>query len=172
MNETLRSRTRVLVTGLGAVTPLGHTVAEFWDGLIAGRSGVGPLTLADPAQFPCKVAAEVKNWDPFQFIERKAARRMARFAQFMVAAAGQAIADARLELDAENRDRIAVFIGNGGGGYPDIQEAVNTLTSRGGMKISAPSWRHMSVNTVRSRAFAITPPPTRPRARARKGSGA
>ena len=135
MNETLRSRTRVLVTGLGAVTPLGHTVAEFWDGLIAGRSGVGPLTLADPAQFPCKVAAEVKNWDPFQFIERKAARRMARFAQFMVAAAGQAIADARLELDAENRDRIAVFIGNGGGGYPDIQEAVNTLTSRGGMKI-------------------------------------
>ncbi len=91
MNETLRSRTRVLVTGLGAVTPLGHTVGEFWDGLIAGRSGVGPLTLADPAQFPCKVAAEVKNWDPFQFIERKAARRMARFAQFMVAAAGQAL---------------------------------------------------------------------------------
>ena len=135
MNETLRARTRVVVTGLGAVTPLGHTVGEFWDGLVAGRSGVGPLTLADPAQFACKVAAEVKDWDPARFIEKKAARRMARFAQFMVAAAGQAIADSGLDLDAENRDRIAVFIGNGGGGYPDIQEAANTLASRGGMKI-------------------------------------
>jgi 3-oxoacyl-[acyl-carrier-protein] synthase II len=135
MNETLRSRTRVVITGLGAVTPLGQTVAEFWEGLVAGRSGVGPLTLADPAQFPCKVAAEVKDWDPSRFIEKKAARRMARFAQFMVAAAGQAIEDSGLDLDHENRDRIAVLVGNGGGGYPDIQEAAATLTSRGGMKI-------------------------------------
>ena len=135
MNETLRARTRVVVTGLGAVTPLGHSVGEFWDGLVAGRSGVGPLTLADPAQFPCKVAAEVKDWDPSKFIERKAARRMARFAQFMVAAAGQAINDAALDLQAEDLDRAAVFIGNGGGGYPDIQEAASTLSSRGGMKI-------------------------------------
>ena len=135
MNPTLRSRTRVVVTGLGAITPLGQTVQEFWDGLVAGRSGIAPMTLADPTPFPCKVAGEVKEWEPANFIDRKAARRMARFAQFMVAAAGQAITDAGLDLDREDRDRIGVIIGNGGGGYPDIQEAVETIGTRGGMKV-------------------------------------
>ncbi len=135
MNSTLRSRTRVVVTGMGAITPLGQTVGEFWDGLVAGRSGIGPMQLANPADFPCKVTGEVKDWDASRFIERKAARRMARFAQFMVAAAGQAIEDASIDLKHEDRDRIAVLIGNGGGGYPDIQEAVQTLTARGGMKV-------------------------------------
>ncbi len=135
MNETLCARTRVVITGMGAVTPLGQTVAEFWDGLTAGRTGIGPMTLADPAQFPCKVAGEVKDWEPGRFMERKAARRMARFAQFMVASAGQALTDAALDLESEDRDRIAVMIGNGGGGYPDIQEAVQTLSTRGGMKV-------------------------------------
>jgi 3-oxoacyl-[acyl-carrier-protein] synthase II len=120
---------------MGAVTPLGQTVQEFWDGLVAGRTGIAPMTLADPAQFPCKVAGEVKDWDPGRFIERKAARRMARFAQFMVASAGQALDDAGIELEREDRDRVAVLVGNGGGGYPDIQEAVETLTARGGMKV-------------------------------------
>lgn len=135
MNETLRSRTRVVITGLGAVTPLGDTVDAFWDGLAQGRSGIGPLTLAKTEGYPCKVAGEVKDWDASKFIERKAARRMARFAQFMVASAGQAISDAGLDLESENRDRVAVLIGNGGGGYPDIQEAAQTLFERGGMKI-------------------------------------
>ena len=135
MNETLRSRTRVVVTGMGAITPLGQTVDEFWEGLTAGRTGIGPMTLADPSQFPCKVAGEVKDWEPGRFIERKAARRMARFSQFMVASAGQALTDAGIDLEKENKDRIAVMIGNGGGGYPDIQEAVETLSTRGGMKV-------------------------------------
>ncbi|MGE0572905.1 MAG: beta-ketoacyl-ACP synthase II [Dehalococcoidia bacterium] len=135
MNETLRSRTRVVITGLGAVTPLGDTVDAFWEGLTQGRSGIGPLTLAKTEGYPCKVAGEVKDWDASKFIERKAARRMARFAQFMVASAGQAISDAGLELERENRDRVAVLIGNGGGGYPDMQEAAQTLFDRGGMKI-------------------------------------
>jgi 3-oxoacyl-[acyl-carrier-protein] synthase II len=135
MNQTLRGRTRVVVTGLGAVTPLGQTVDEFWDGLVSGRTGVGPLTLARTDEYPCKVAGEVKEWDPSRFIERKAARRMARFAQFMVASVGQAIEDAGLDLDRENRDRVAVIVGNGGGGYPEIQEAVTTLNERGGMKM-------------------------------------
>ncbi|MCA9830664.1 MAG: beta-ketoacyl-ACP synthase II [Dehalococcoidia bacterium] len=135
MNETLRSRTRVLITGLGAVTPLGDTVDTFWEGLTQGRSGIGPLTLAKTDGYPCKVAGEVKDWDASKFIERKAARRMARFAQFMVASAGQAISDSGLDLERENRDRVAVLIGNGGGGYPDMQEAAQTLFERGGMKI-------------------------------------
>lgn len=135
MNETLRARTRVVVTGLGAVTPAGTTVPEFWDSLVAGRSGIAPTTLVDVSDFPCKVAGEVKDWDPAAFIERKSARRMARFTQFMVAGAAQAIEDAGLDLDAEDRDRIGVLAGNGGGGYPDIQEAAQTLFERGGMRI-------------------------------------
>lgn len=135
MNETLRSRTRVVVTGMGAITPAGQSVNEFWDNLVAGRSGIRPMTLANAEAFPCKVAGEVQDWEPTKFIERKASRRMARFAQFMVAAAGQAFEDAGLDLEQEDRDRFAVLIGNGGGGYPDIQEAAETLFSRGGMKI-------------------------------------
>lgn len=135
MNPTLRSRTRVVVTGLGAITPAGQSVEEFWDNLVNGRSGIDYMTMANPEGFPCKVAGEVKEWEPKKFIEHKAARRMARFSQFMVAASGQAIADSGLDLDAENRDRIAVLIGNGGGGYPDIQEAAHILFNRGGMKI-------------------------------------
>jgi 3-oxoacyl-[acyl-carrier-protein] synthase II len=81
MNETLRSRTRVVVTGLGAITPAGQSVAEFWDNLVAGRSGIDFMTLADTQAFDCKVAGEVKNWEPKKFIEHKAARRMARSSQ-------------------------------------------------------------------------------------------
>ena len=88
MNETLRARTRVVVTGLGAITPAGQTVAEFWDNLVNGRSGIDYMHLIDPVDFACKVAGEVKAWEPKKFIEHKAARRMARFSQFMVAAAG------------------------------------------------------------------------------------
>jgi 3-oxoacyl-[acyl-carrier-protein] synthase II len=135
MNDTLRSRTRVVVTGLGAITPAGQTVDDFWDSLVKGRSGIDYMTLANPEHFACKVAGEVKQWEPTKFIERKASRRMARFSQFMVAAAGQALADARIDLDAEDRDRIGVLIGNGGGGYPDIQDAAHTLFERGGMRI-------------------------------------
>lgn len=135
MNPTLRARTRVVVTGLGAITPAGQTVDEFWDNLVNGRSGIAPMTLADTTDFPCKVSGEVKDWEPTKFIERKASRRMARFSQFMVAAAGQAFEDAGLDFDTEDRDRVAVLIGNGGGGYPDIQEAARTLFERGGMKI-------------------------------------
>ncbi len=135
MNGTLRSRRRVVITGLGAITPAGQTVAEFWDNLVNVRSGIGPTTLIDSEQFPCRVAGEVKDWDPGLYIERKAARRMARFAQFMVASAAQAIDDAGISSESEDLDRIGVLVGNGGGGYPDIQDAAQTLFDRGGMKI-------------------------------------
>ena len=135
MNDTLRSRTRVVVTGLGAITPAGQTVPDFWDSLVNGRSGIDYMTLANPDSFACKFDGEVKDWQPTRFIERKASRRMARFAQFMVAAAGQAFQDAAIDWECEDRDRAAVLIGNGGGGYPDIQEAAQILFERGGMKL-------------------------------------
>ena len=135
MNDKLRARTRVVVTGLGAITPAGQTVAEFWDNLVNGRSGIDVMTLADTSDFDCKVAGEVKDWEPKRFIEHKAARRMARFSQFMVAAAGQAFEDAGIDFDKEDRDRVAVLIGNGGGGDPDIHDGAQTLFNRGGMKL-------------------------------------
>jgi 3-oxoacyl-[acyl-carrier-protein] synthase II len=128
-------RRRVVITGMGAITPLGEDVETFWQALAAGHSGVDYMTLADTTNYPTKLAAEVKEWQPERHIERREARRMARFSQFAVAAAGQAIADAGLDLDHEDRTRIGVYLGNGNGGYPNIDEAVRTLLAKGGMRI-------------------------------------
>ena len=135
MNDTLRARTRVVVTGLGAITPAGLNVDEFWDNLVHGRSGVGPITFFDTSEFPCRIAGEVPEFDPQDYMGRKDARRMARFSQFMVAASKQAIEDAGLELTEDERDGVGVLIGNGGGGYPGIQDAAQTLFERGGMRL-------------------------------------
>lgn len=124
-----------MVTGLGAITPTGITVESYWDNLVHGVSGIGPITLCDASGFPCRVAGEVLEFDPAAYIERKAARRMARFTQFMVASANQAIADAGVDLEAMDRDRVGVLVGNGGGGYPNIQEGVQVLLEKGGMKL-------------------------------------
>ncbi len=135
MNELLRSRTRVVVTGLGAVTPAGTNVPAFWESMLAGRSGIDRIVSFDTTDFPCKFAGEITEFVPADFMDRKAARRMGRFSQLMVAAAGEAIADASLDLEAQNRDRVGVIVGNGGGGYPGIQEAAYTLFKRGGMRM-------------------------------------
>ena len=135
MNELLRSRTRVVVTGLGAVTPAGTNVPDFWESMLAGRSGIDRIASFDTTDFPCKFAGEITEFVPADFMDRKAARRMGRFSQLMVAAAGEAIADASLDLEAQNRDRVGVIVGNGGGGYPGIQEAAYTLFKRGGMRM-------------------------------------
>jgi 3-oxoacyl-[acyl-carrier-protein] synthase II len=126
---------RVVITGMGAITPLGQSVEEFWENLVDGRSGVGPMTLCDTTGYTCKISAEVKDWQPERFLDRREARRMARFSQFAVASAIQATADAALDLDAEDRTRVGVLIGNGNGGYPNIEEAVRTIVERGGMRI-------------------------------------
>ena len=87
---------RVVVTGMGAVTPLGLTVADFWDGLLEGRSGIGPITLFDPSHFRVRIAGEAPGFDAAQYVGRKQARRMDRFSQFAVVAAMEAVADAEL----------------------------------------------------------------------------
>ena len=129
-------RPRVVVTGMGAMSPLGESVAEFWQGLVDGRSGIDRMKITDATEFPCKFSGEVLGFEPTDYIDRKEARRMARFSQLAVAAAGQAIKDADLDLDREDRERVGVVLGNGAGGYPETEEAVRTLTTRGGMKIS------------------------------------
>lgn len=130
------SRTRVVVTGMGALTPLGESVAEFWDGLVSGRSGVGPMTQADPTDYPCQVSGEVSDFDPENYLEKKEARRMARFSQLAVAATGQAIEDAGLKSERVDHERMGVILGNGNGGFPEIDDSMRVLVDRGGMRIS------------------------------------
>ena len=129
-------RTRVVITGMGALTPLGQAVDEYWDGLIHGRSGIGPMTLCDPSPYPCRIAGEVTGFDPGQYINPKEARRMARFSQMAVAAAGMAVEDASLDLSKEDSERIGVVMGNGNGGFPTTEENARILVEKGGMRMS------------------------------------
>ncbi len=126
---------RVVVTGLGALTPLGSTVDTFWTAAIAGQSGIRPFAQLDASAYPCQVVGEVQNFDPVTYMDRKAARRMARFSQFAVATARQAADLASLDFDLLNRERAGVICGNGGGGYPNVEQANRTMRERGGMKI-------------------------------------
>ena len=130
------NRRRVVVTGIGAMTPLGLTAQEFWENLVAGKSGVGPMTLCDPTPFPCRIAGEVKGFDPVQFINAKEARRMARFSQLGVAAALMALEDAGLDMSTQDRHRAGVILGNGNGGFPTTEEGCRVLVEKGGMRMS------------------------------------
>ena len=125
-----------MVTGMGAMTPLGQSVGEFWAGLVSGSSGIGPMTLCDPTDFPCRIAGEVKGFDPEAHMDKREARRMARFSQLAVAATAEATANARLEPGKVNADRFGVVLGNGNGGFPTIEEGARVLVSRGGMRMS------------------------------------
>ena len=128
--------TRVAITGMGAITPLGETVAEYWDSLTAGRSGIGPMTLCDPSEYPSQISGEVSGFDPGDYMDRREHRRMARFSQMAVAAAANAIADAELNLASEDLDRVGVVMGNGNGGFPTTEDNARILVRRGGMRMS------------------------------------
>ncbi|MBI4297639.1 MAG: beta-ketoacyl-ACP synthase II [Chloroflexi bacterium] len=121
---------------MGAITPLGLMVEEFWRGLVEGRSGIGPMTLCDPTGLSCTIAGEVKGFDPLNYMEAKEARRMARFSQLAVAAARGAIQSARLDLERDDRDRIGVLLGNGNGGFPTTEEQARVLFEKGGMRVT------------------------------------
>ncbi|MBQ9500102.1 MAG: beta-ketoacyl-ACP synthase II [Bacteroidales bacterium] len=107
---------RVVVTGLGAITPLGNTVAEFWDGLMQGKSGAGPITYFDNSLFKTHFACEVKGFDVNQYLDRKEARKMDLYTQYAVAVAKQAVEDSSLDLEKEDLNRIGVIFGSGIGG--------------------------------------------------------
>jgi 3-oxoacyl-[acyl-carrier-protein] synthase II len=112
---------RVVITGLGAITPLGNTYGAFWEALIAGRSGVGPTTVFDTSKLPTRISAEVKGFDPDALFGRREARRMDRYAQMALAAAREAIADANFPEDAEVRDRTGAIVATGIGGIITIE---------------------------------------------------
>ena len=129
-------RARVVVTGMGAVTPLGSSVEQFWDGLVAGRSGIGPITLCDTTRYPTRIAGEVWDFEPDKYISSRESRRMARFSQLSLAAAYMAIEDASLDLDREDAERIGVLLGNGAGGLSTTQDACADMTTKGAMRIN------------------------------------
>jgi 3-oxoacyl-[acyl-carrier-protein] synthase II len=135
MTTNLNHGRRVVITGMGALTPIGNSVDEFWQGCLEGRSGVDWITLCDASSYTVKVDGEVKNFDPQDFMDRKEARRMARFSQFSVAAAAMAIQDSGLKLDQEDTTRIGVLLGNGNGGYPETDDAMRTILEKGGNRL-------------------------------------
>ena len=129
-------RRRVVVTGMGAMTPLGESADEFWAGLVAGRSGVGPMTLADPTDYPCRISGEVSGFDPERYMDKREARRLARFSQLAIAATEEAVRQAGVTPENVDRDRMGVYLGNGNGGFPTIDESMRVLVERGGMRMS------------------------------------
>jgi 3-oxoacyl-[acyl-carrier-protein] synthase II len=129
-NGSLNGRRRVVITGLGAVTPLGGDVESTWDGLVAGRSGAAEITQFDSSDYAVHFACEVKDFDPTQYIDRKQARRMDRFAHLIVAAARQAEADSGISIESES-DRVGAAIATGIGGLKAFQDCHSELLERG-----------------------------------------
>ena len=130
------NRQRVVITGMGAITPLGLTVDTYWDNLKGGHSGIGPITQFDATEFTCQIAGEIKGFDIGNYVSVKEGRRMARFSQLAVAAAFDALQDAHLDLSKEDPYRTGIILGNGIGGLPTTEDNARILVDRGGMKIS------------------------------------
>ncbi|TAK66013.1 MAG: beta-ketoacyl-[acyl-carrier-protein] synthase II [Dehalococcoidia bacterium] len=124
-------RRRVVITGMGTINPLGNTVAEFWERAVAGKSGVDWLTQVDSTGYDIHVAGEVKGFVPEDFIDRKEARRMARFSQLALGAAAEAMTTSGLDIAREDAYRVGVLFGNGMGGYPDTDKAVHDYSEKG-----------------------------------------
>jgi 3-oxoacyl-[acyl-carrier-protein] synthase II len=127
---------RVVVTGVGAITPLGNDVETTWNNIVSGVSGIGPLTRVNADDFPAKVAAEVKGFDPTVYLDKKDARKMDRFAQFAVAASIMAVKDADLDINEENSERVGVWIGSGIGGMETFETQHNNFLQKGYRRVS------------------------------------
>jgi 3-oxoacyl-[acyl-carrier-protein] synthase II len=121
---------------MGVVSPVGTGLEAFWSSLVAGRSGIGPITRFDASEFATRIAGEVRDFDPTRYLDKKEARRMDRFTQFAVAAAGMALEDAGLATDAVCRDRVAVILGCGIGGIETLEDQARVLMQRGPGRIS------------------------------------
>ncbi|MBD1371412.1 beta-ketoacyl-ACP synthase II [Hazenella sp. IB182357] len=127
---------RVVVTGIGMISPLGNDRQTFWDNLVAGKSGVDHVTLFDTADYTVKIAAEVKGFDPTDYMEKKEARRMDRFTQFAVAAAKSGLKDANLDMERVQRDRVGVSVGSGIGGLNTLEKQHQVLLEKGPKRVS------------------------------------
>ncbi|TEU11772.1 MAG: beta-ketoacyl-[acyl-carrier-protein] synthase II [Anaerolineales bacterium] len=132
----MKERVRVVVTGLGAITPLGNDVPTSWKALVEGHSGAGPITHFDASALATRIAAEVKDFDPKEYLGHKEARRLDRFMQFAVVAVEQAIADAGLVINESNSEQTGVVIGSGIGGIGTLVSQVKVLEERGPRRVS------------------------------------
>jgi 3-oxoacyl-[acyl-carrier-protein] synthase II len=129
------SRRRIVVTGLGLVSPVGIGVEESWTSLVAGKSGVGPITLFDASTFPTRIAGEVKGFEPAKYMDRKEVRRNDRFIQFALAAADMAVRDAGLDMSKEDPERVGCIVGAGMGGLGTIEDEHKTYVEKGVKRI-------------------------------------
>jgi 3-oxoacyl-[acyl-carrier-protein] synthase II len=127
---------RVVVTGIGLICGVGHTTEEVWQNLLAGRSGICRITQFDASQFACQIAAEVKNFDPLQFIDKKEIKKMGRFIHLAIAAADEAVKSSGLQVTADNATRVGVHIGSGIGGFDVIEREHKNLLNGGPRRIS------------------------------------
>lgn len=127
---------RVVVTGLGAITPLGNTLPETWEGIINGKSGAGPITHFDASKFKTQFACEVKNFDPLKYMDRKEARKYDLYAQYAMVAADEAVGDSGLDIEAEDKDRIGVIFAAGIGGIRSFEDEVRTYDHERGPRFN------------------------------------
>lgn len=127
---------QAVITGMGVISPLGNNLDEFWNNLMAGKSGIGLLTRFDTTDLPTKVAAEVKDFEPTDWIGKKESRHMDRFSQFAIAAAKLALADAKLDLEGEDKERIGTVMGCGIGGVTSFEDQKEVLMSKGSSRVS------------------------------------
>ena len=134
--DTPAASRRVVVTGLGVVTSIGHDVDSFWSSLLAGRSGVQRVSLFDPTDFPCQIGAEVRGWDAAQHMDPKEARRNDRYTHFGFVAAKQAMKDSGIDFTKEDGDRVGVLIGSGIGGMYTFESQLKVMAERGPRKVS------------------------------------
>src|SRR3954467_11223179 len=126
---------RVVITGLGVVTSIGHDVETFWSSLLAGRGGIHRITLFDPSEFASHIGAEVRDWDAAKHMDPKEARRNDRYTHFGFVAAKQAVADSGLDMANEDGDRVGVIIGSGIGGMHTYETQLKVLAERGPRKV-------------------------------------
>ncbi len=159
MSSAYRKETRVVVTGIGAMSPLGKSVDEYWDGLKNGRSGIREIAAVSPDGFPCKVSGEVPDFDPTVWMDKREARRMGRFSQLAVAATHEALEDSGLDMSKENPDRVGVLMGSGSGGLPETDQQATVKVKRGALRMSPLYIPVMLVNMAAanvSRTFGMT----------------
>lgn len=150
------SNKRIVVTGVGAVTPVGIGKKAYWDALASGTSGVANITLFDPSGFDVQIAGEVKNFDASNFMDRKEAKRADRFTQFAVAAAREAVEDSGLVIDSANAERVGVLIGSGIGGLATLEEQIRILIEKGPNRVSPFLIPMMIVNMASGMVSIIT----------------
>ncbi len=146
---------RVVITGMGAITPLGIGVRDFWQGLITGRTGIDLVKRIDVSELPTQVAGEVKGFEPSQYIDKKEARRMDRFTQFAVAAAQMAVENAEVDLVKVGQDRVGVVIGSGIGGMETLEEQMEVKRQKGPGRVS-PFFVPMMITNMAAGQIAIT----------------